>query len=54
MQFVLIKANKILKRIEELWIEIRDLIRSIIKNSDDNDYDEKYIKVKFDLDDELL
>ena len=27
---------------EELWIKIRDLIRSITKNSDDYDYDGKY------------
>ena len=36
---------------EELWIKIRDLIRSITKNLDN--YDEKYIKTKFDSDDEL-
>ena len=30
---------------------IRDLIRSVTKKS--NDYDEKYIKIKFDLDDKL-
>ena len=29
------------------------LIRSITKNSDDYDYDEKYIKTKFNSDDEL-
>ena len=39
------------KKYEELWIKIRCLIRSIIKNSDD--YDEKYTKIKFNLDDEL-
>ena len=39
------------KKYEELWIKIRDLIRSITKNSDD--YDEKHIKFKFNLDDEL-
>ena len=33
----------------ELWSKIRDLIRLITKNSDD--YDEKYMKVKFILDD---
>ena len=33
------------------WIKIRDLIRSMTKNLDD--YDEKYIKIKFDSDDEL-
>ena len=42
-----------IKKYEELWIKIRDLIRSITKESDDYDYDEKYIKIKFDSDDEL-
>ena len=36
---------------EELWIKIRDLIRSITKNLDD--YNEKYMKIKFDSNDEL-
>ena len=36
---------------EDLWIKIRDLIRSITKNS--NGYDEKYMKIKFNSDDEL-
>ena len=36
---------------EELWIKIRDLIRSITKNLDD--YDEKYMKIKFDSDGNL-
>ena len=40
-----------IKKYEELWSKIRDLIRSITKNSDD--YDEKYMKIKFDLDDDL-
>ena len=31
--------------------KIRDLIRSATKKSDD--YDEKYMKIKFNLDDEL-
>ena len=35
-----------IKKYEELWIKIKDLIRSITKNSDD--YDEKYMKTKFD------
>ena len=39
------------KKYEELWIKIRDLIRSITKNSDD--YDEKYMKIKFNSDNEL-
>ena len=33
---------------EELWSIIRDLIRSVTKNSDD--YDEKYLKIKFNSD----
>ena len=41
-----------MKNYEELWITIRDLIRSITKNS--NDYDEKYMKIKLDSDDILL
>ena len=40
-----------IKKYEELWSKIRDLIRSVTKNS--NDYDEKYMKIKFNLDDEL-
>ena len=39
------------KKCEALWIKIRDLIRSITKNS--NDYDEKYMKIKFNSDNEL-
>ena len=30
---------------EELWSKIRDLIRSVTKNL--GDYDEKYMKIKF-------
>ena len=33
------------------WNKIRDLIRSITKNYDD--YDEKYMEIKFNFDDEL-
>ena len=40
-----------MKRYEELWRKIRDLIRSVTKNS--NDYDEKYMKIKFNYDNEL-
>ena len=32
-------------------MKIRDLIRSVIKKSDD--HDEKYMEIKFDSDDEL-
>ena len=34
-----------LKKYEELWTKIRDLIRSKTNNSDD--YDENYMKTKF-------
>ena len=34
-----------------MWSKIRDLIRLIIKNS--VDYDEKYMKIKFNSDDGL-
>ena len=48
---MLIPTNEIkekIKKYEEPWINIRDLIT---KNSDD--YDEIYIKIKFNSDDEL-
>ena len=45
------KNEKIKNNYEELWIKIKDFIRSITKNSDV--YDEKYTKVEFDWDDEL-
>ena len=45
------ESKEILKKYEELWIKIRDLIRLITNNSDD--YHEKYIKVKFNSDDDL-
>ena len=41
------------RKYEELWITSRDLKRSVTKNSDDYDYDEKYIKIKFVSDDKL-
>ena len=47
----LIPIMKTKKKCEELWIKIRDLIRLITKNSDN--YDEKYMKMKFNSDDEL-
>ena len=40
-----------IQRYEELWGKIRDLIRSVTKDSDD--YDEKYLKIKVNLDDKL-
>ena len=36
------ESKEIMKRYEELWSKIRDLISSITKNW--NDYDEKYNK----------
>ena len=44
------ESKEKIKKYKELWI--RNLIKSITKNSDD--YDEKYIKIKFNLDDNLL
>ena len=40
-----------MKKYDELWSKIRDLIRLITNNSDD--CDEKYIKIKFNSDDDL-
>ena len=37
-----------IKKYEELWIKIRDLIRTITEKSED--YDEKYMKIKFNSD----
>ena len=45
------ESKEIINRYEELWSKIRDLFRSITKNS--CDYHEKYMKIKFDLDDNL-
>ena len=47
---LMLSKDKI-KKYEELWIKIRDLIRSLTKTSDD--YDEKFMKIKFNSDDEL-
>ena len=40
-----------MKKYEELWIRIRDLLRLITKNL--NDYDEKYMNIKGNSDDKL-
>ena len=45
------ESQKIKQKNEGLWSKIRDIIRSITKNSDD--YEEKYTKIKFHLDDHL-
>ena len=42
---------EIIKTYEELRRKIRDLISSVTKNSDD--YNRKYMKIKFNSDDEL-
>ena len=43
MTLVPSNESKEIKKYEELWSKIRDLISSITKNSDD--YDEKYLKM---------
>ena len=45
------ESKEKIKKYEELWIKIRDLIRSVTKSSDD--YGENYMKIKFNSDDEL-
>ena len=45
------KSKEKIKKYEELWSKIRDLLISIAKTSDD--YDEKNMKIKFNLDREL-
>ena len=45
------ESEEKLKKYEELCIKIRDLIRSVTKKSDG--YDEKYMEIKFDSDNEL-
>ena len=45
------KSKEIIKKYEELWSKIRDLIRSITKNSDA--CDQKCVKIKFTSDDQL-
>ena len=46
------RAKKKFLKYVELWSKIKDLIRSITKISDE--YDEKYMKIKFNSDEELL
>ena len=45
------ESKEIIKKYENFWSKIRDLIRSISKNSDD--YVQKYMKIKFDSDEDL-
>ena len=51
---ILVPTNESKTRIknrEELWSKIRDLVRSITKQSDD--YDDKYTKIEFNADGKL-
>ena len=45
------ESNEKIKKYDELWSKIKDLIRSITKHS--NGYHEKYMKIKFNSDDAL-
>ena len=45
------KAKIHWKKYEKLWSKIGDLIRAITTKSDD--YDEKYIEIKFNSDNDL-
>ena len=45
------ESKEKIKKYEELWSKIRDLSRSVTNNS--GDYDEKYMKIKSNSDDEL-
>ena len=45
------ESNDIMKKSEELRCKIRDLIGPITNNSED--YDEIYMKIKFNLDDDF-
>ena len=45
------ESKEIIKKYEKFWSKIRDLIRSVSKNS--NDYVQKYTKIKFDSDEDL-
>ena len=45
------ESKQKIKKCEQLWIKIRDLIRLVTRKS--NDYDEKSIKIKLESDDKL-
>ena len=45
------ESKEIIEKYEELRSKTKDLIGSVTKNSDD--YDEKYMKIKSNSDDEL-
>ena len=44
------ESKELIKTYEELWSKFRGLIRPITKNSED--YDEKYMEIKFNSDEE--
>ena len=46
------ESKEEIKEYEETWDKIRDLIRSINKNS--HDYDERYMEIKSNSDDGYL
>ena len=48
---ILVPTDDTLKKYEEMWSKIKDLISSITNTS--HDYDEKYIKIKFNSDRDL-
>ena len=48
---ILVPTDDTLKKYEEMWSKIKDLISSITNTS--HDYDEKYIKIKFNSDSDL-
>ena len=45
------ESKEILRKYDKMWSKIKDLIRLITTNSDD--YDVKYMKIKFDSNDDL-
>ena len=45
------ESKEIIEKYEELWSKTRELASSRNENSDD--YDKKYMKIKFNSDDEL-
>ena len=45
------ESKEKIKKYKKLWSKVRDLIRTITKNS--ADYDKKYMQIKFNSDDEL-
>ena len=45
------ESKEIIKKYEELWSKIKDLIRSVTKNT--TQYDEKYMQIKFNSDYDL-